>query len=185
MKIAILRHGKPCFIQKNRITSSDFRKWIIKYNASPLSDSSRPGNNALDYASRCGAIVSSSLQRSIDSAQALNKKKLIISDALFVEAGLPSAEWRFIKLPPDIWALFFRILWIFGYSNNSESFKETKERADAAVSKLILLAEEYQSILFSGHGVFNRMLVKELRSRGWSGSKFPGSKYWSIDVYKR
>lgn len=186
MEIAILRHGKSSYLQenrKNRITSLQFKEWVQQYNMSSLLSSSLPNDDALNYANQCGAIISSSLQRSIDSAKILNKEKFIISDALFVEAGLPSAEWNFIKLYPDIWALFFRVLWLFGYSKNSESFKEAKVRANIAADRLILLAEEHQSILFAGHGVFNRLLVKELRNRGWFGSKNPGSKYWSIDVY--
>ena len=72
--------------------------------------------------SECGAIIS--LQRSIDSAKLINQEKFIIADALFVEIGLPSTDGNWIKLYPDIWALCFRILWLLGYANNSESFKE-------------------------------------------------------------
>lgn len=183
MKIAILRHGKPEPIPKDRIPASKFIDWINSYNASSLSESSIPGDAALACANECNAIVSSNLQRSIDSAKALDSEKHLISDGQFMEAGMPSASWKILKLPPNTWAVIFRLMWLFGYSKNSESYKEAKKRASDAATKLINLAQEHGQLLFVGHGMFNRLLVKELKGRGWSGPKSLGSTYWSFGVY--
>ncbi|MES9903100.1 MAG: histidine phosphatase family protein [Sedimenticola sp.] len=183
VEIAILRHGMPKPIPENRIPASGFIDWINSYNASKLSDTSLPTKSALSYADDCKVIVSSSLQRSIDSAKALNAEKLVLSHKQFIEAGLPSANWQLLKMPPNTWAVIFRLLWLFGYSNNSESIKEVKQRVSLAADKLIHLAKEHQKVLFVGHGVFNRLLVKELKNRGWSGPKNPGSTYWSFEIY--
>lgn len=98
---------------------------------------------------------------------------------------MPVANWQAIKLSPKIWALAFRILWLLGYSRNSESFKEAKSRASEAVDKLTEIAREYESVLFVGHGVFNRILSNELRRHGWLGPKNPGSNHWAFCVYER
>jgi len=185
MEIAILRHGKPDAPAKKRISASAFIDLITDYNASSLSKSSVPTDNALSYANECGAIVCSNLKRSLDSAKALDKEKVILSDQLFVEAGLPSANWRLLKLSPSLWAVIFRVLWLFGYSNNSESIIEVKSRASQGVNELTELAQKHQRVLFVGHGVFNRLLVKELRTRNWSGPKNPGSTHWSFEVYEQ
>ncbi len=157
--------------------------WINSYNDSSLSASSVPTDSVLAYANECNAIISSSLKRSIDSANALDSEKYFLSESLFIEAGLPSTNGSFLKLYPNHWAVLFRFLWLFGYSNNSESFKEAKLRANTATNKLVVLAQEYEQVLFVGHGFFNRLIVKELMKRGWLGSKNPGSGYWSIDTY--
>lgn len=183
MEIAILRHGVPEPILEIPIPASGFIEWINSYNKSGLSETSCPPKNVLAYANSCKAIVSSSLQRSIDSAKALNTEKLLLSDQQFKEAGLPSENWQFLKLSPNTWAILFRVLWFFGYSNNSESIKEAKTRASLATDKLIHLAEKHKKILFVGHGIFNRLIVKELKNRGWSGPKSSGSTYWSFEVY--
>jgi hypothetical protein len=127
MEIAILRHGVPEPIPENPIPASNFIDWINSYNTSGLSETSCPPKSVLAYANGCKAIVSSSLQRSIDSAKALNTEKLVLSDKQFIEAGLPSANWQFLKMSPNTWAVVFRVLWLFGYSNNSESIKEEKK----------------------------------------------------------
>jgi broad specificity phosphatase PhoE len=77
------------------------------------------------------------------------------------------ANWQVIKLSLKIWAVAFRILWLLGYSRNSKSFKEAKSRASEAGEILSETAREYESVLFVGHGVFNRMLSNELRWNGW------------------
>ncbi len=184
MEITLLRHGKPEDLSLHRLSASEFCGWIQDYNASSLSESSKPTEAAFDYVSRCNAIICSELTRSIDSAKILNKEKIILSDSIFNEAGLPFTNWQKLKLSPKIWAVLFRVLWLFGFSRNSESFKEAKNRAKEAVRKLSQLSNEYDTVLFVGHGVFNRILAKELRKSGWSGPKNPGSKYWSFGIYK-
>ncbi|MEJ1368984.1 MAG: hypothetical protein RPU35_12395 [Candidatus Sedimenticola sp. (ex Thyasira tokunagai)] len=111
--------------------------------------------------------------------------RIVLSDSIFNEAGLPTANWQAIKLSPKIWAVAFRILWLLGYSKSSESFREAKLRASEAVERLIEIALESESVVFVGHGVYNRILANELRSRGWSGPKNPGSKYWAFGVYEQ
>ncbi len=183
MKIVLLRHGKPEISALKKQSASAFGQWISDYNAAGLSAESKPTSAALACANRSHAIVCSSLQRSIDSANALGAKKIVLSDAVFNEAGLPSANWRFLGLPSTLWAVFFRVLWMFGYSRNSESINETRSRAINAVKVLVDLAEKHEKVIFVGHGVFNRILAKELRHAGWVGPRNPGSNYWDYGVY--
>ncbi len=185
MEIAILRHGKPDAMSEKKIYASSFVDWIKGYNASSLSKSSVPTDSALSYANKCKAIVCSSLQRSIDSAKALSRKKIVLSDELFVEAGMPSTNLGFLKLSPGSWATIFRVLWFLGYSKNSESAKEAKTRAAKAAVKLVEFARQYKCVLFVGHGIFNRLLAHEFKKMGWFESKKPGSTYWSFVIYKK
>lgn len=166
MEITLLSHGKPIIPSLQKLSASDFHQWVQDYNASGLCPSSKPTTQAFSRARKCNAIVCNNLPRSIESAKALNTEEAIVSDAIFNEAGLPIANWNTLKLSPKIWAVTFRVLWLLGYSRNSESYKEAKERAIAAVKKLSEMAHEYESVLFVGHGVYNRILANELRMSG-------------------
>ena len=185
MKIVILRHGKPVTPPLRRISASVFSEWVHEYNAAGLCPTSQPTEHAKKCADECNAVVCSALPRSIESAKALNDKNIVLSDPIFNEAGLPVANWQVMKLSPKVWAVAFRILWLLGYSSNSESFKEAKSRASEAVEKLSEIALEYESVLFVGHGVYNRILSNELRQHGWLGPKNPGSNHWEFGVYER
>jgi broad specificity phosphatase PhoE len=184
MEITLLRHGKSDIPSLKKISASSFHGWVKNYNTSGLCPSSKPTTKALSCAKQCKAIVCSDLPRSIESAKALKAGNILLSSALFNEAGLPVASWRTLKLSPNVWAVIFRFLWLLGYSNNSESFKETKMRAAEAVKKLTEVAYQHESVLFVGHGVYNRFLAKELKRSGWSGPNNPGSSHWSFGVYK-
>lgn len=185
MKIVILRHGKPVIPSLKKLSASAFSEWVNEYNAAGLSTTSKPTEHAKKCADECNAIVCSALPRSIDSAKAFNNKSIVLSDPIFNEAELPVANWQAMKLHPKIWATVFRILWLLGYSRNSESFKEAKSRASEAVDKLSEIAREYDSVLFVGHGVYNRILSNELRRHGWLGPKNPGANHWAFGVYER
>jgi broad specificity phosphatase PhoE len=185
MKIVILRHGKPVTPSLRKLSASAFSEWVHEYNAAGLCPTSQPTDHAIKCADECNAVVCSVLPRSIESAKAFNNKSIVLSDPIFNEAGLPVANWETMKLSPKIWAVVFRILWLLGYSRNSESFKEAKSRASEAVEKLSEIAREYESVLFVGHGVYNRILANELRRHGWLGPKNPGSNHWAFGVYER
>jgi broad specificity phosphatase PhoE len=185
MKIVILRHGKPVTPSLRKISASAFFEWVHEYNTAGLCPTSQPTDHAIKCADECHAVVCSALPRSIESAKAFNRKNIVLSDPIFNEAGLPAANWQAMKLSPKIWEVVFRILWLFGYSRNSESFKEAKSRASDAVEMLTEIARKYESVLFVGHGVYNRILANELRRHGWLGPKNPGSNHWSLGVYER
>ena len=184
MEIILLRHGKPIMPSLEKIKAFSFRQWVETYDSSELCLSSKPNKTTTTRAKKCGSVVCSDLMRSIQSAEALNIKNITLSESQFNEAGLPSANWGILKLSPKTWAVIFRTLWLFGYSNNSESYKEAKIRASDSANKLIDLAKEHGSVLFVGHGIYNRLLAKKLKSLGWSGPSNPGTKHWSFGVYK-
>ena len=184
MEIILLRHGKPNIPQLKKIKALSFKKWVESYNSSGICPTSIPNQNTLSIAQKCNAVVCSELLRSKESAKALKAKNITLSHHQFNEAGLPSANWSSLKLSPSYWAVIFRIMWFFGYSNNSESYKEAKIRAEISAQKLIELAKEHKSVLFVGHGIYNKLLSKQLRLLGWSGPSNPGSKHWSFGIYE-
>ena len=184
MEVILIRHGKPIIPPLKKLSPLMFNKWVRLYNASGLCSTSLPTEEALKIASRCNVIVCSELPRSIESAKALDEGKIILKSSVFNEADLPISSWRFPRFSPKVWAVYFRVLWFFGYSRNSESYKEAKIRAAEAVNILKELAEINESVLFVGHGVYNRIVANELKSTGWVGPKSPGSKHWCHGVYK-
>jgi len=170
-------------IPNSPTTASGFSEWIVQYNESGISKHSYPSAEISTYAKRCNAVFSSSLKRSIQSAELLSAECTLVVDPLFVEAGMPYAEWHFAKFAPKYWAVLFRILWYLGYSRNSESYRVARQRAVNAAHRLVEFAESHQSVLIVGHGIFNRLVAKELRALGWSGPRNPGSNYWGFGVF--
>ena len=185
MEIALLRHGKPEAISAVPLYAFQFPDWIAGYNNCGIAKESVPSKAALEYASKCGVLVSSDLPRSVQSAELLCGDNHDAPDNLFTEAGMPCAEWHALKLPPGYWAVLFRMLWYLGYSKNSESYSDARKRAVLAAHKLIGLAKTRQSVLLAGHGIFNSLIDSELKCLGWSGPRNPGSNYWDYRIYTK
>ncbi len=184
MQIILLRHGKVNGPPISILSAENFSEWVYAYDNNELDSSSKPTEDARHIVTNANAVVCSDLPRSIESAKILGVEDINLCHSLFNEAGLPVAKWKYPKLSVRIWVIIFRIIWLFGYSKNSESFTETKVRASKASAKLIEIAEEHQSVVFIGHGIFNHFVAKELKKQGWIGPRSSSKKHWNYSIYK-
>jgi len=142
-----------------------------------------PHEKALGLTENHKFIVCSDFPRSIQSAKALCAKSINFSSEIFREMNPPYLDNLPIKMPLENWVTIFRILWYLGFSKNTESYSDAKDRAKQASGKLIELAGTHHSVLFVGHGLFNQYVAKELLRRNWSGPPSPGKKYWEFGTY--
>ncbi len=184
MKIVILRHGKPKIGARGRLSASGFGQWVAAYNKAGIDNAHDPTPNAITQAQACTVVVCSNLPRSIESATVLGVKNVIVQDSLFRECDMPYADWNYPKLSMLSWSFIFRILQLFGYSPNAESFKEAKQRAHGCALRLGKLAQQYECVLLVGHGSLNWLISKKLLRMGWVGPRNPGRNYWEYGVYR-
>lgn len=136
MQIVIIRHGEPTACSNKAISAFEFSDWIEEYNQSGLIENARPSQAVFDICLDAKLIVCSTLKRSQESAQIIAGNTPIESNEKLVEAGMPYADWTAFKLQPKYWSLVFRLLWLMGFSKNSESFQEAKKRAQSAAEHL-------------------------------------------------
>lgn len=181
MEIILMRHGKPVLTQSGRIAPAEMERWIEHYNLAEVEADGAPIDGLL-WLDAATCIVASTAPRALSSVQALGYKASVI-DAVFCEAQLPFAVWRFPRLSPIVWAVLFRLFWFFGYSRGSESIQVAKARARVAALKLVDLAGQ-GPVLLVGHGIMNRLIAKELIALGWVGPAKHRNSYWSTSVYR-
>ena len=180
MEIILLRHGKPTLELKGNLNSREFEKLVVAYAQSGIKDSA-PKQLKERFDSHY--IICSDLERSIQSAKSIGVKEIHLIDPLFKESDIPYFEQHFFKLPVTVLLVLYRLMWLFGFSKNGESFVAAKNRAHAAASKLMALAEEHDKVLLIGHGLMNRIIAKRLRVYNWTGPTSPGKKYWEYGIY--
>lgn len=186
MKIILSRHGKPAIKIWGGLPAYRMGEWIEAYNNSGLEAESKPPKAAIQAATSCNVIVCSHLQRSVESAELLRVSKPIIKKPGFQEMELPFTDWKYPRLSPCIWIMTFRLLWFLGYSKHCVSFRMERKRAKSAAEHLVALAREYDSIMFVGHGMLNRFIVRNLLTTGWVGPRSPGNTFfWQHGVYTR
>ena len=182
MEIILLRHGKPIGDLKGNFNACELKQLVVSYAQSSIQDhpdEELKGNYDSHY------VVCSDLKRSIQSAKKLGLENIHYSDALFAETNIPHFDKGFIKLPIIIWLISLRLMWLFGFKNNGESFIQAKKRAERATDKLIVLAQENEKVILVGHGLMNRLIAKQLRLKNWQGPPSPGKKYWEFGEYRK
>ena len=184
MKLVILRHGQPELIQTGLMSSIEFKAWTQMYDESSITDTSKPSQEVQELAKSADLVICSSLRRSIDSGKLLKESEKILIDEIFIEAGLPTNDWRAVRMTSNLWLITLRCLWFLGYSTNSESRKEANVRAVQAAQVLNKLSKEHEVLVLVGHGIFNRFLHKALIALGWKVQTGPQSNYWSYAVYE-
>ena len=182
MKIVLLRHGRTSLPPWPWIRAAELGNWIDSYNSAGIQDK-LPPSKALAIAEQCRLIVTSDLLRSVESGRVLGSRTPMISDGLFREAGLPYRSAAFIRMPPYVWAVLFRLLWSFGFKTNGESIHAFRKRAQSAAMFLISLASEHDSVLLVGHGLINSYIARELLSAGWLGPGKTEIRHWGFTEY--
>jgi len=181
-----MRHGKPSFdleeIKSKKMPASAMGEIVKNYESSSLDSSFLPNPGALKISKECALLLSSDLPRAVLSSQLLKPDEKLISDSCFRESALPYVDWNFPKLTFFTWAVIFRLLWLVGFSKHGESIKMAKVRAEKGADFLEHYARKGNTVLLIGHGIMNRLLVRELISRKWTVTKKTGEKYWSYTV---
>ncbi len=184
MEIVLLRHGKPAIANDHQLSSLQYGDWITEYNQSGIDSRLPAPKPALILAAECDFVVCSHLPRSIESAQALDVGSIDVNEALFREFEMPFANIKTPGFLPATWSVFYRLIWLAGFSANAESFQQAKQRGLACVERLLEYTNKHQRLLFVGHGALLWFICKQLLSRGWSGPKHSPKSYWDFSIYK-
>lgn len=180
-----MRHGKPKLPHFSKLTAAEMQAWIAAYDAAGVCENSLVDASALQLAQSCQVVVCSDLRRSTTSAQRLMLEKAPVISAEFREAGLPYCSIPWLCLPPNAWAILFRLMWFLGFSSNSESMSIFKQRAEECSRNLEEFVHEKESVLFVGHGFMNRFVAKSLRANGWCETIKGSGQYWGVAVFEK
>jgi len=185
MEITIVRHGPSAYQESQRIAGTQFGVWILTYNEAGISSAVPPPRALVAKARTVGLIVSSDLKRAFDSATCLDSSRVPWASPLLREANLPALFPTTLRLPPTVWAILARTAWVLGWSPQTESLWEARQRARRAAETLCALAAQHTSLLVVGHGIFNHLMVGELRRGRWCGPWRAGGRPWASAVYRK
>jgi broad specificity phosphatase PhoE len=176
-EILLVRHGRPQCDHATRIRGGEFGTWVACYDDAPLDKSLKPAPELLERVSGMRCIVTSTLRRSVESASILAPGRPVVSEALFKEAGIPTALPFRVPLSPGAWDALARAAWLLGVAAGDESFRKARTRAAHAATRLVDLARQHGKVALVGHGMLNTLIARRLRAVGWTGTGNPRA-YW-------
>ena len=181
--IAIGRHGRPALSREVRLTAAEYRDWWRRYDEGGLAADQSPPPALRQLAAEADLLLSSTLPRAIETAQAIAEGRSIQHDAIFIEAPLPPPRVPGRRTPGE-WGVWARCAWWLGASDGQETRQEAEARAVEAAHRLIASARAGRNVLLCAHGWFNRMMRPVLLQAGWSCAIDGGDTYWSFRRYE-
>ena len=180
MEIVLLRHGKPNVELKGYLSTKELKNLVSACEQSSIQD---VPTEKLKTIFNDHYVICSDLPRSVDSAKKLNLKNIHVSNSLYRETDLPHFDKLYLKLPVMLWLIFLRMIWVFGFSKNAESFKQAKKRSKLAADEIIKLTRKNKKVIIVGHGLINHLIGKELQKRKWQVTERVGKRYWAFSSY--
>jgi broad specificity phosphatase PhoE len=185
--IILARHGEPALSRKVKLSAAEYREFWAKYEVLGLLPGQSPPAVLTGFVERCGALISSTRQRSIESAEKLAQGREFAREAMLIEAPLPPPNWpSWIRMSPSIWGFIARLWWwYFNHHEGQETRREAEARADQAADMLERLAAQGDDVVVLAHGFFNFMIGRALKRRRWKLVHSEGWKYWSMRRFER
>lgn len=188
-EIVLVRHGRPCLSPRDphpRMDATEYAEFWRQYDLSDLAPGQKPPRGLHGRIGPRTHVFASPILRSRRSAEATLPGQPIEQDAIFVEAALPPPRLSGLKFRPIVWGVISRVFWRLGHAGGMESFASARQRAIIASDRLEQAAESQEQVILFGHGWFNRMIVGELKRRGWRLTQQSGGHdYWSFRILER
>ena len=176
--ITIIRHAKVNYCYAKYYFHHEFNKACLEYNNSHILQ---------DKASLCNInankVYVSSLKRTRDTAKLLFPDAEHIEYNLFDEVPIKAFAALSFPIPTALWFIVGRLQWMFGFQRQPESIRQTISRAMQAAD---ILESEKEQVSLVCHGLFMRVLVHELKKRGYHPDNVASYRNLGIvQLYKR
>ncbi len=178
MKIILVRHGKPSFDLRTKVSPKALAESLAAYDLAGIENDSHPSSELCELIQESSMIFTSDLKRSLQSAARLSTKAKT-SSPIFREIPVPSYLPYPFPLRAITWAVLGRILWYLGYSGKIETRTEARLRANKAAQQLIKHTNDDGAVVLIGHGLMNMFIAKSLQQQGWHSPSPTTRQHWS------
>lgn len=177
--IGLVRHFRVVVRRPKRawLTAEQFNAWMDLYDYADIEPVDfDPNGQEWDQ------CISSDLPRAAATAGGIFPGTVRYTDKLreikFAAVNLPG-----VRLHYNLWLLLGRLAWYFGHRSQPEGRQATEQRAREVAD---LLQAEYSAanVLTVTHGAFMQVLVKELRTRGYTGSRILHPRNGKLYVFQ-
>jgi broad specificity phosphatase PhoE len=183
--IIIVRHGKPALSRKVWLDWRGYRDWWKQYDEGGLLETQKIPEKLKILAVKADVFISSPLRRAVETAILLRGSPPDFTDPDLVEAALPPPHLGGLKFRPKTWGTYSRVLWYIGWSDDMETHRDARIRAEKMCDKLGDHAKGGKMVFVTAHGWFNRMLKGSLKKRGWQCVSQNGDLHWSFRRFER
>lgn len=183
IEIVLARHGRSCVAANGWVSGRELGDLMRRYDEGGITRTIEPPPALRELGSRTPCVVTSDLQRGVESAAWLVGEREFSIHPELREACLPQSLGFAARVPPGLAIVLGWVGWWLNLCDVEETIAAARRRAGRAVDLLTTLAEQHGTVLAVGHGMFNRFMARHLRERGWRGPRLMPSSHWSSARY--
>jgi broad specificity phosphatase PhoE len=178
-RIVLVRHGPSAHVDEGGpVDHSAMLVWRDSYDAAGIRADAQPPIALRDLVAKATHLISSDLLRAVESAERLAPHREIQMSELLREAPLAIPSWP-TRLPFLGWVMLIHLAWQYRIVRGTDPPEADRARAAAAAEWLAGLVSDGSTAVVVTHGVFRRLLAKDLVSRGWKATRQDGYRHWS------
>lgn len=181
MHVVLVRHGPSAHLPSpHAVDRAKVLAWREAYDVAGIRAVSPPPAPLVRIAAAATRIVASDLPRAIASAERLAPGREIEVSPLFRETHLPVPRWP-TRLPQYAWELLMHAAWNYRILRGIDATPADLAQAAQAAEWLSRSGAHGETAVIVTHGVFRRLLARQLLSLGWSSvDRHGGYQHWSF-----
>ena len=180
--IVLVRHGRTSATPPGRwLDRTDVLEWRDTYEAAGIESGVHPPPALREAVRGAASVVASDSPRAAGSAALLATSDTVISSPLLRECDLAIPDVP-ARLPLACWETLIHLRWGWDIARGRWASASDRARASDAAEWLLQLAAAAprRGVVAVTHGVFRRLLARELESRGWRALEWRRSYHcWS------
>jgi hypothetical protein len=180
--VLLIRHGRTSHVHEGgALDRAGMERWRKACDLAGIADEDHPPVALRAEVAAADVLAASDLPRAVTSVGVLAPGRTFTVSTLLREVPLPIPAVP-IRAPLAVWSTLIHLRWGLDIARGRDVSKEAKAQAEAAATWCIVAAREarIRTIAVVTHGVFRRLLAKQLVAEGWRFEPGPRSyDHWS------
>lgn len=181
-RVLLIRHGRTSHVHDGGLLNRvGIERWRKACDLAGIADGDHPSSHLAAEVAQADVLAASDMPRAVTSVALLAPGRTFTVSTLLREVPLPIPEMP-LHAPLAVWSALIHLRWGLDIVRGRDVSKEAKSQAEAAATWCVVAAREARTgtIAVVTHGVFRRLLAKQLVAEGWRFEPGPRSyDHWS------
>jgi broad specificity phosphatase PhoE len=181
-RVLLIRHGRTSHVHEGGLLDrAGIERWRRACDLAGLAEGDAPSPHLAAEVAQAEVLAASDMPRAVTSVAALAPGRTFTVSTLLREVPLPIPPVP-IRAPLAVWNALIHLRWGIDILRGCDASREARSQAEAAATWCVVAARQARSgtIAVVTHGVFRRLLARQLLAEGWRFEPGPRSYgHWS------
>jgi broad specificity phosphatase PhoE len=168
-RVLLIRHGRTSHVHEGGLLDrAGIERWRRACDLAGLAEGDVPSPHLAAEVAQAEVLAASDMPRAVTSVAALAPGRTFTVSTLLREVPLPIPAVP-IRAPLPVWNALIHLRWGLDILAGRDVSREARSQAEAAATWCVVAARQARTgtIAVVTHGVFRRLLARQLVAEGW------------------